>query len=57
MSQHNERTHISTSHHYTIPAKRNRGWTHWHLKTDLIVQRLNQHRLVHNLPPQEPESP
>lgn len=52
MSQHNEKN----PHQHQSPlhdsSEAKPGWTHWHLKTDLIVQRLNQHRLVHNLPPQ-----
>ncbi len=53
MSQHNEKNphqHQSPLHD-SSEAKPGMD-SHWHLKTDLIVQRLNQHRLVHNLPPQ-----
>jgi len=46
MSQHNEKN----PHQHQSPLH-DSSEAHWHLRTDLIVQRLNQHRQVHNLPP------
>ncbi len=53
MSQHNEKNSTSAPVTTTrFQRSETGGWTHWHLRTDLIVQRLNRHRQVHNLPPQ-----
>lgn len=44
MSQQNEKN----PHQHQSPlhdsSEAKPGWTHWHLRTALIVQRLNQHR-------------
>ena len=51
MSQHNEKN----PHQHQSPlhdsSEAKPGMDSRHLKTDLIVQRLNQHRQAHNLPP------
>ncbi len=56
MSQHNEKN----PHQHQSPlhdsSEAKPGWTHWHLRTDLIVQRLNQHRQCTTYRP-GPESP